>query len=126
MTNGSSATQDSSGELRMPAEWAAHRRTWMCWPCRTEAWGSPDGLARAKKAAGRVARAISGFEPVVMAVRPEDAAERGKRRRRIGGIVRDAARRLLGTGHGTDISCRGGARRDFMAVQCLGTKIPSV
>ncbi len=33
----------------------------------------------------------------------------GKRLRRIGGIVRDAARRLLGTGHGTDIFLPGGA-----------------
>ncbi len=75
MTNGFSMTKASSAGLWMPAEWAAHRRTWMCWPCRTEAWGSPDGLLRAKKAAARVARAISDFEPVVMAVRPEDAAE---------------------------------------------------
>jgi agmatine deiminase len=59
----------------MPAEWAAHARTWMCWPCRTEAWGGPDGLLRAKQAVARVARAISTFEPVTMAVRPMDAAE---------------------------------------------------
>ena len=59
----------------MPAEWAAHARTWMCWPCRTEAWGGPDGLLRAKQAVARVARAISTFEPVTMAVRPQDAPE---------------------------------------------------
>lgn len=59
----------------MPAEWEEHTRTWMCWPCRMDAWGSPDGLLRAKQAFARVARAISTFEPVVMAVRPQDSAE---------------------------------------------------
>jgi agmatine deiminase len=58
-----------------PAEWAPHARTWMCWPCRIEAWDGPDGLLRAKQAYARVARAISTFEPVTMAVRPQDAAE---------------------------------------------------
>ena len=59
----------------MPAEWATHARTWMCWPCRIEAWGGPEGLLRAKQAVARVARAISSFEPVVIAARPLDAAE---------------------------------------------------
>jgi agmatine deiminase len=59
----------------MPAEWASHARTWICWPCRTEAWGGPEGLLRAKQAYARVARAISSFEPVVIAARPHDAAE---------------------------------------------------
>ena len=59
----------------MPAEWTPHARTWMCWPCRVEIWGGPEGLLRAKQAVARVARAISTFEPVVMAVRPHDAAE---------------------------------------------------
>lgn len=58
-----------------PAEWAPHARTWMCWPCRVEAWGGPEGVLRAKQAYARVARAISTFEPVTMAVRPHDAAE---------------------------------------------------
>jgi agmatine deiminase len=59
----------------MPAEWAPHARTWMCWPCRDEAWGGPDGMLRAKQAYARIARAISTFEPVVMAVRAHDVAE---------------------------------------------------
>ncbi len=54
-----------------------HRRTWMCWPCRISAWGSPEGLARAKAATARVAAAVSTFEPVVMAARPQDASEAG-------------------------------------------------
>jgi agmatine deiminase len=59
----------------MPAEWAPHARTWMCWPCRMAAWGSADALLRAKQAFARIARAISTFEPVVLAARREDMAE---------------------------------------------------
>ena len=59
----------------MPGEWAPHARSWMCWPCRPEAWGGPEGLAAAKDASAEVARAIARFEPVVMCARPEDAAE---------------------------------------------------
>ena len=62
----------------MPAEWAPHLRTWMAWPCRREAWAGPEGLARAKNAYAAVAKAIAHFEPVVMAARPEDAAEAGE------------------------------------------------
>ena len=59
----------------MPAEWAPHARTWMCWPCRQAAWGSAEAMLNAKQAFARVARAISTFEPVVMAARHEDLAE---------------------------------------------------
>jgi len=59
----------------MPAEWAPHLRAWICWPCRMEAWGGPEAILRAKQAYARVARAISSFEPVVMAVRQHDMAE---------------------------------------------------
>lgn len=61
--------------FRMPAEWENHVRTWMCWPCRPEAFGGMEGLLRAKQGYARVARAISAFEPVVMMVRPGEAAE---------------------------------------------------
>ncbi len=40
-----------------------------------EVWGGPEGMLRARQAFARVARAISTFEPVTMAVRPQDAAE---------------------------------------------------
>ncbi len=59
----------------MPAEWESHKRTWMCWPARAEPFGGEEGLLRAKQAYARVARAISAFEPVVMAARPTEAAE---------------------------------------------------
>jgi agmatine deiminase len=65
----------SSMGFRMPAEWTPHGCTWMCWPCRLEAWGNLEGLSRAKAATARVAQAIAEFEPVIMAARPEDVFE---------------------------------------------------
>lgn len=62
----------------MPAEWGPHARTWMCWPCRPQAWGSAERLSRAKEATAHVAQAIAGFEPVVVAARPEDVIEAGQ------------------------------------------------
>jgi len=59
----------------MPAEWAPHSCTWMCWPCRVEAWGSLESLSRAKAATARVARIIAEFEPVIVAARPDDVSE---------------------------------------------------
>lgn len=58
-----------------PAEWEPHRRSWMCWPTRAECFGGAEGTLRAKQAYARVARAISAFEPVTLAVRPQEAAE---------------------------------------------------
>jgi len=59
----------------MPAEWDAHKRTWMCWPARLAPFGNDERFLRAKQAYARVARAISSFEPVIVAARHEDAAE---------------------------------------------------
>jgi agmatine deiminase len=59
----------------MPAEWGPHRRTWMCWPARLACFGNDERLLRAKQAYARVARAISAFEPVIMAARSEAMAE---------------------------------------------------
>lgn len=58
----------------MPADWVAHARTWMCLPCREETWGGDDAMLNAKQATARIARAISTFEPVMLAVRHEDMA----------------------------------------------------
>lgn len=59
----------------MPAEWVAHERCWMAWPCRAELWGG--GLADAREAYAAVARAIAVFEPVTMIAREGDAADAG-------------------------------------------------
>ena len=63
----------SDAKLTLPAAWGPHKRTWMAWPCRAELWGTQINSARGAYAA--VAQAISRFEPVVMAARPEDAAD---------------------------------------------------
>jgi agmatine deiminase len=65
-------TPSLSGGLAMPPDWVAHVRTWMCWPCRRETWGSDEAMLNAKQATARIARAISTFEPVVLAARHED------------------------------------------------------
>ena len=64
-----------SGDFSMPAEWQAHRRTWMAWPCRRESWDADHGLERAKSAFAAAARAIGRFEPVMLAARPADVGE---------------------------------------------------
>ena len=57
----------------MPAEWEPHQCCFMAWPTRKSLWG--DMFARAKLDYAEVARAIAGFEPVVMICRPGDAAD---------------------------------------------------
>jgi agmatine/peptidylarginine deiminase len=65
--------------MRMPAEWAPHERTLMCWPAREEMWAERFVSAQADHA--EVANAIAAFEPVLMAADPRFA---------------DTARRLCG------------------------------
>ena len=57
----------------MPAEWHAHKRCWMAWPCRDEIWG--EGLDAARDAYAEVAKTVAEFEPVTMVANPEDVAE---------------------------------------------------
>lgn len=66
------ASAPATRGFRMPAEWAAHERCWMAWPCRAELWGR--GIEDARRAYAAVARAIAAFEPVTMIARPSDAA----------------------------------------------------
>lgn len=57
---------------RMPAEWEAHRRTWMAFPPANQTFG-PDGspgLADARRAWAQVAATISPYEPVVLVAAP--------------------------------------------------------
>ena len=63
--------------LRMPAEWAPHERTIMCWPARETMWQERFAQAQADHAA--VANAIAAFEPVLMAADPRHAAEARRR-----------------------------------------------
>ena len=54
----------------MPAEFARHERTVICWPARTEIYGQR--LAEAQTAHAALANTISGYEPVTMIVNPQD------------------------------------------------------
>ena len=47
--------------MRMPAEWARHERTLMCWPARAELWNGLQAQAEAEK--DRLRRADEGAEP---------------------------------------------------------------
>ena len=67
--------------LRMPAEWAPHERTIMCWPARESMWG--ERFAQAQADYAEVANAVAAFEPVLMAADPRFSGE---------------ARRLCGAG----------------------------
>jgi agmatine deiminase len=58
--------------FKMPAEWAAHARTWMMWPSRAEIWGN---FTETRKNYAAVAHAIRDFEPLTMLVRKADMAE---------------------------------------------------
>ena len=72
-------------EGHMPAEWAAHQRTWMAFPPPNATFG-PGGspsLDRARAAWSKVARTIARYEPVTVIADPRDT---------------DAARRWLGEG----------------------------
>jgi agmatine deiminase len=57
----------------MPAEWAPHERTLMCWPARESMW--QERFAQAQADHAEVANAIAAFEPVLMAADPRHAAE---------------------------------------------------
>lgn len=57
----------------MPAEWAPHERTLMCWPARADLWGERFAAAKADHAT--VANAVAAFEPVLMAAHPPQEAE---------------------------------------------------
>jgi agmatine deiminase len=57
----------------MPAEWAPHERTIVCWPAREAMWQERFEAAKAEHAA--VVNAIAAFEPVTLAVDPSQEAE---------------------------------------------------
>jgi agmatine deiminase len=61
----------------MPAEWAAHDRTWMAFPTPNDTFG-PAGsgtLARARRAWCEVARTVARYEPVTVLAAPADAGD---------------------------------------------------
>jgi agmatine deiminase len=59
--------------MRMPAEWAPHERTIMCWPARQDLYGPYLEDAKAEHAA--VANAVAAFEPVTLVAHPSQEDE---------------------------------------------------
>ncbi|MFF7457178.1 agmatine deiminase family protein [Kitasatospora sp. NPDC008115] len=57
----------------MPAESRPHTRTLMAWPALEEVWG--DQLPGVRQDIAGLARAIAGFEPVVLLARPDQAGQ---------------------------------------------------
>ena len=57
---------------RMPAEWEPHERCWIAWTSE-KAW-QREWLEPAQKAIATLAKTISAFEPVTVAVRSSDVA----------------------------------------------------
>ena len=64
----------SDGANVMPAEFAPHERTVICWPARQSLYG--ELMSMAEDAHAQVARAIAEFEPVSMIVQPGPAVDR--------------------------------------------------
>ncbi len=62
-----------SSRLRMPAEWAPHKRTNVSWPAPEAMWQERYAAAKAEHAG--VINAIAAFEPVTLAVDPSQEAE---------------------------------------------------
>ncbi|WP_409492947.1 agmatine/peptidylarginine deiminase [Amycolatopsis sp. cmx-11-12] len=65
-----------AGARRLGAEWESHARTYMSWPASTSIW--EEDLPAVREEIAGLARAIAGYEPVVLLARPEhaDAAQR--------------------------------------------------
>ncbi|MEU8513978.1 agmatine deiminase family protein [Kitasatospora sp. NPDC048722] len=61
----------ASGGRAMPAESGPHTRTLMAWPALEEVWG--DQLPGVRQDIAGLAQAVSGFEPVVLMARPDQA-----------------------------------------------------
>lgn len=65
-------------DFRMPAEWAPHEMTLVAWPQREEAWRGTT-IEEARDTHAEVVAAISEFEPVLLVVAPEHAADAARR-----------------------------------------------
>ncbi|WP_037607007.1 agmatine deiminase family protein [Streptacidiphilus rugosus] len=75
--SGAAGAADSPGPATRPAgrvlgaEWEKHARTFMSWPASDGIWG--DQLSGVRQDIAGLARAIAGYEPVVLFARPGQA-----------------------------------------------------
>lgn len=77
---------------RWPAEWEAHRATWLSWPHNDETW--PGCLAAAEDAFVEIVRAVLPGEAVEIHVLDQPMADRVRERLRKGGVEDSEALRL--------------------------------
>ncbi|KUN00064.1 peptidyl-arginine deiminase [Streptomyces yokosukanensis] len=70
-TGGSGTGTDTAtaGGRRFGAEWESHARTFMSWPALESVWG--EDLPYVRQDIARVARAVAGYEYVVLMARPD-------------------------------------------------------
>ncbi|MGY0465446.1 agmatine deiminase family protein [Kitasatospora sp. cg17-2] len=68
-----SGSPSAAAARAMPAESAPHTRTFMAWPALEEVWG--DQLSGVREDIAGLARAVAGFEPVVLLARPDQAEQ---------------------------------------------------
>ncbi|MFE4514245.1 agmatine deiminase family protein [Kitasatospora sp. NPDC056783] len=67
------AGSPAAGGWAMPAESGPHTRTFMAWPALEQVWG--DQLPGVRQDIAGLARAVAGFEQVVLLARPDQADE---------------------------------------------------
>lgn len=67
----------TANKYNMPAEWLAHKRTWMAWPIRKYVESGTDGAEGAFRAWATVANTIAGFEPLTM-LAPRGASDEAR------------------------------------------------
>lgn len=67
-----SAQPTADGKRRFGAEWESHTRTFMSWPALASVW--EQDLPYVREDIARIARAIGGYEAVVMMARPDQVA----------------------------------------------------
>ncbi|MFF3209286.1 agmatine/peptidylarginine deiminase [Streptomyces sp. NPDC002886] len=69
---GSAQPSQAGPERRFGAEWDSHTRTFMAWPALDAVW--MEDLRYVREDIARIARAVAGYEEVVMMARPEQVA----------------------------------------------------
>ncbi|WP_327302610.1 agmatine deiminase family protein [Streptomyces sp. NBC_01298] len=69
---GSAQPSPAGPERRFGAEWDSHTRTFMAWPALDAVW--MEDLRYVREDIARIARAVGGYEEVVMMARPEQVA----------------------------------------------------
>ncbi|MFD5142112.1 agmatine deiminase family protein [Streptomyces sp. NPDC058401] len=69
---GSTQPSPAGAQRRLGAEWESHTRTFMAWPALDAVW--MEDLRYVREDIARIARAVGGFEEVIMMARPEQVA----------------------------------------------------